>query len=118
VGAEGKYINTLVKVYLTNGYGTAISADVYYQQLINDLTPKQAIFSVVQIFEEGVSSKLQIPRCEEKFYNLIALVEKKISTHAAMQLISEIKSRKYPLSSIRAETKLKKLADTAITEIK
>lgn len=118
VGAEAKYISTLVKVFLTNGYGTANSANVYYLELIKDLTPKQAIYAVALIFDEGISSKLQIPRCEAKFYEMIDLVEKKISTHAAKQLIEEIKSHKYSLSSIRAEKKLKALADTALTEIR
>jgi hypothetical protein len=118
VGAEAKYITTLVRVFLTNGYGTANSANIYYLELIKDFTPKQAIFALALIFDEGISSKLQIPRCESKFYEMVDLVEGKISTHAAKQLIDEIKSHKYSLSSIRADRKLKGLADTALTEIR
>jgi hypothetical protein len=118
VGAEAKYINTLVKVFLTNGYGTANSANVYYLELIKDFTPKQAIYAMSLVFDEGISSKLQISRCENKFYELIDLVEQKISTHAAKQLIEELRSHKYQLGSVRTHKNLKVLADTALTEIR
>ena len=117
VGAELKYVSTLVNVFLTNGYGVANSANNIYTDLLNELTPKQSIYALTQIFDERISSKLRIKLCEIKFSEMVGIIEKKISTHAAKQLISEIKSDKYILSDIREEQHLRKLANDALTEV-
>ena len=67
VGAELKYVSTLVNVFLTNGYGVANSANNIYTDLLNELTPKQSIYALTQIFDERISSKLRIKPCEVKF---------------------------------------------------
>lgn len=118
VGAEKQYIDTLVSVFLTNGYGTANSANTIYLELINGFTPKQALYAAVLIFDEGISSKLRVSLCARKYKEMITIVEQKISTHAAKQLIQEIKSEKQPLDEIRANKKLRALADIALTEIR
>jgi hypothetical protein len=118
VGAESRYVSSLVKVFLTNGYGTADSANIIYLELISNFTPKQAVFAAALVFDEVISSKLRIPRCEDKYYEMIGLLEQKISTHAARQLITEINSRKYKLGEMRLNRVFKSLADTALTEIK
>ncbi len=116
-GAEAKYIKALVNVFLTNGYGVANTANFIYTDLISNLTPKQAIFAMTQIFDESISSKLRISLCEKKFMEMIELVEQKISTHAAKQLIEDIKSKKFPLSEVRSQEALHKLAKTAVEEM-
>lgn len=117
-GIEAKYISSLVDVFLTNGYGVARSSNEIYLELIKDFTPRQAIYAVALIFDESISSKLRIPLCEQKYFEMIEIIQQKISTHAAKSLIEEIKSKKKPASDIRADDKLRQLAKAAIEEIK
>lgn len=116
-GIESKYIGTLIDVFLTNGYGIATSSNFIYLELINGFTPKQAIFAIALIFDESISSKLQIKLCSKKYVELLGILEKKIATHAARQLISEIKSMRMPLSDVRSNETLMQLAKTAVNEI-
>jgi hypothetical protein len=117
-GAEKKYIDTLVNVFLSNGYGIAFSANEIYSELLSGLTPRQAIYAVALVFDEGISSKLRIDLCAKKYIEMVDSLSPKISTHAAKQLVTEVKSGKQPLPDIRANKMLKALADTALEEIK
>ncbi len=118
VGIEAKYINSLIDVFMTNGFGIAQSSNVIYLELINGFTPKQAVYAVALIFDEGISSKLRINLCAEKYIEMVKIVEQKISTQAAKRLIEEIMSKKMPLPDIRSDKSLRKLAEVAIEEIK
>lgn len=117
-GAETVYVEALVDVFLTNGYGVSNSANEIYLKLLNGLTPKQAIYAVICIFNDGISSKLRIDLCIKKYEELINIVENKVSTHAAKQLIEEIKAQKQPFTEVRQNKKLKILAAKAINETK
>jgi hypothetical protein len=118
IGIEQKYINTLVGVFLTNGYGVAVSSNDIYLELITGFSPKQAIYAIALIFDESISSKLQITLCATKYLELISILEQKISTQASKQLIGEIKSMKIPLPDVRSNENLKQLAKVAVNEIK
>jgi hypothetical protein len=117
-GAEPKYIKALVSVFLTNGNGVANAADEYYVQLLSGLNPRQSIYALTLIFDESISSKLRLTLCQNKFFELLTILKKKISTHAAKQLIAEIESKRYQLSDVRKQDALRDLANTAISEIK
>lgn len=117
-GVEGKYVDVLVDVFLTNGNGEAWSANEIYKELINNFTPRQSVYAVTLLFDESISSKLQISVCLKKYLEMIEMIEPKISTEAAKQLIAEIKSMRIPLSEIRSNVSLKKLAQAAIAEVK
>ena len=116
-GIEAKYINSLIDVFLTNGFGVARSSNEIYLELIKEFTPRQSIYAIALIFDEAISSKLRITLCEQKYFEMIEIVQQKISTQAAKQLIEEIKSKKTLASDIRSDDKLKQLAKTAVKEI-
>ncbi len=118
MGIQNKYIETLIDVFLTNGYGEARSANDIYFELINGFTPKQAVYAITLIFDEGISSKLRIKLCAEKYYEMIKIVEPKISTHAAKQLIEQIKLKKTQAGDIRSDEKLKQVVKLALEEIR
>lgn len=116
-GIQTKYISTLIDVFLTNGFGVARSSNNIYLELIQGFTPKQAVYALFLVFDEGISSKLRIKLCAEKYFEMIKIVEPKISTQAAKQLIEQIKLKRAQISDIRSDEKLKKIAEVAIKEI-
>lgn len=118
VGIQNKYISTLIDVFLTNGFGVARSSNDIYLELINGFTPKQSIYALSLIFDEGISSKLRIKLCAEKYFEMIKIVEPKISTQAAKQLIEQIKLKKTQAGDIRSDEKLKQIAKLALEEIR
>lgn len=117
-GIQNKYISTLIDVFLTNGFGVARSSNHIYLELINGFTPKQAVYAVSLVFDEGISSKLQIKLCAEKYFEMIKIVEPKISTQAAKQLIEQIKLKKMQASDIRSDEKLKQIVKLAVDEMR
>jgi hypothetical protein len=117
-GVEPEYVARLVDVFLTNGYGSCWAADEIYVQLIKSFTPKQAAYGIVMIFDEGISSKLRATLCQKKYMELLDIIEPKITTQGAKQLIKVIRAMKQPLSDVRANEELKKLAQIAVAEIK
>jgi len=116
-GVEPEYVATLVDVFLTNGNGESWSASEIYQELINNFTPRQAVYAVTLIFNESISSKLRMSLCAGKYFSMIELIQPKVSTQAAKQLIEEINSKKIPVSDIRSDEKLKNLAVAAMKEV-
>lgn len=115
---ESDYTTTLVNLFLTNGNGESWSANEIYTDLINNFTPRQAVYSIALIFDETISSKLRFPLCENKYLEMVEILTKKISNQAAIQLIEEILVRRKNLTDIRTEDKLKKLARMAVDEMK
>lgn len=117
-GIDATYIKTLVDVFLTNGNGICWSANEIYLELITSFSPRQAIYAISLIFDESISSKVQVKLCSEKYIEILTVLEPKISTQSGKQLINEIHSNKFPLSEIKNEETLKKLAKISIDEPK
>lgn len=117
-GIDAVYIKTLVDVFLTNGNGVCWTANEIYLELIKNFTPRQSIYAISLILDESISSKLQIRLCSEKYMEMLNLLEPKISTQSGRQFISEIRSSKSPLSEIKNEESLRKLAKISVEEPK
>lgn len=117
-GIESKYISTLIDVFLTNGYGVAVSSNEIYLELIKGFNPRQSVFALALIFNETISSKLRIKLCAQKYFEMIEIVKQKISTQAAKKLIEEMESKKIQLGDVRADERLKQLAKSALDEVK
>jgi hypothetical protein len=117
-GIEANYVKTLVDIFLTNGNGVCFSADEIYLELIKSFTPRQAVYAIALIFDEAISSKLQIKLCIKKYNEMLDILEPKISIQSAKQLIKEIRSNKIALSDIKADENLRKIAKLSVDESK
>ncbi len=114
-GIRPEYIRTVVSVFLTNGLGVVWSADPIYKELIKNLTPNDSTYAIALVLDEQISSKLQMSKCEDKFFEMIEVVEPKITDLTALEMIKEIKSKKKPLSELRSDEKLRKIAKDAMS---
>ncbi len=117
-GIEAVYVKSMVDIFLTNGNGVCWSANDIYLELIKNFTPRQAIYAIALIFDDTISSKLQIKLCTQKYIEMLDILEPKISIQSGKQLIKEIRSGKMLLSNIKADDNLKKLAKASVDESK
>ncbi|WP_052050567.1 hypothetical protein [Leptolyngbya sp. KIOST-1] len=116
VGNEGKvpsainneYVLCLVEVFLTNGNGVAWNAEPIYIDLFDNFSPEQALIAVLSFNELEISSRLQLPLCQEKFRKLLNLMIHKISMPAAQELIKEINRYSGPLEKMRNDSAMKR----------
>lgn len=89
---EKKYIYGLVNVFLTNAYGVSTGAEPIYLELLENLSPLQASFAVISFLEDDeIESKLQFKLCENKYRQLLDLLEPKIISEPVKDLIQEIR---------------------------
>ncbi len=116
-GVNSEYIQTLINVFLTNGSGVVWSAEPIYKNLILNLTPRDSVYAIALITDESISSKLQMSMCANKFFEVIDMLEPKITTVAAKEMIKQIKSLAKPLSELRSDEKLRNLAKEAVKEV-
>jgi len=102
------YVLTLVEVFLTNGNGVAWNAEPVYLSLLNQFDNNQAIETVLSFTNSTISSRLQFPRCKEKFLNLLELMEPKISAPVVKELIEDIQTFSGPLDKMKDDSGLKR----------
>jgi len=106
--ARNTYILGIVEVFLTNGNGVAWNAEPYYISLINLFDQEQAILSILSFLNERIASSLQFTMCQKKFWELLDLVDGKISAPAARELLDEIRTFSAPLDKMKDDSRMKR----------
>lgn len=103
------YVIGLVEVFLTNGNGTAYAATPVYSELLSQLTPAHAIIALLSFRNSTIASRLQFPLCQKKFRDLLPIIQKGVTTRAAIDLIDEIQKFTGPLSQLGADSKITRM---------
>ncbi|MDD4343163.1 MAG: hypothetical protein PHH19_02200 [Eubacteriales bacterium] len=109
---EGKYIATIVEVFLTNGNGVAWNAEPIYIDLIKQFNSKQSLIAVLTFNNNIISSRLQFSSCQTKFREMLISLKGKITSGAVLELINEILNYGGPLDKIKDDTRFNKKIDT------
>lgn len=102
-----EYVQTLVYVYLTNGYGVAESANPYYIQMIKAFDDKAAMKAIISIQHDQISGKLANRLSRTKYFELVDIMESKITSPMFKTLI-EIIRKSSDLSRISSDVKFAK----------
>lgn len=87
---SNRFVDGLVCVFLTNGYGVARNAEPIYISLLESLDSKQAFMAAISFREDSISSKLQFPLCERKYRELLKMMKIKVSMPSIRDLIEEM----------------------------
>lgn len=106
------YVTTIIDAFLTNGNGECWDADTIYKQLIGEFNQSQLTITVLCFENQNIASKLQFKLCQEKYKELISLIETRVTSPAVKELIEEINKFSGPLDRMRDEARMKKLLAT------
>jgi hypothetical protein len=97
-----------VKVFLTNGYGVANSAEPYYIDIIKNFDQRESLLALMSFTDEQVASKLQFNLCQEKFQELLILIKGKLSAPAIKELFEEVDKYSGRLEKIKDNSEIKR----------
>lgn len=103
---EDTFVHGVVNVFLTNGHGEAWSAQPVYEKLVSEFDSDQAVTAVLSFTDVEIESKLQHPLCEEKFLELLDLVEGKITAPVVQDLIDAIRDFNGPMENISSDNRI------------
>ncbi len=106
-GISSKYVMGLVEVFLTNGNGQAWNAEPSYRWMLERLNPSEALMAVISFTDATIASRLQFKPCKEKYMELLSLMEGRVSSEAARELVEEIKKYRGPLERLRDDSRIK-----------
>jgi hypothetical protein len=106
---EAEYVRAIVEVYLTNGHGTAYYAEPIYQKLIAQFTPRQASRALLSFTDPSISSKLDRSLPKKKFDALLELVEAKLISPVAKDLLVEVRAFAGPADKMHTDAGLRPL---------
>jgi hypothetical protein len=75
--AREEFVETVVTCSVGNQYGTANSADGYYQSMVKDFSPKEIqVMLTLPDSNTIVANRIKYAsRCKEKFKSLVALLQ-------------------------------------------
>ncbi|WP_414943790.1 hypothetical protein [Amycolatopsis sp. cmx-11-32] len=85
------YVRQLVYVFLTNGHGTALSADPIYRELIGKFDPSQAEIALRLFAESKIASRLQHDLPRTKWAELIDLIAPKLTGRSDLRLLDAVR---------------------------
>ena len=111
------YVHGVIEVFLTNGNGVAWNAEPYYVELIKLFDQDQAIVGMLCFLDEGISSSLQFSLCQKKYWELLELVEAKLSAPAAREMLADIRSFSAPLDKMKNDSRMQRKVATMETII-
>ena len=109
--ASNNYVMGLVEVFLTNGNGTAWNAEPIYTQLMSQFNEEQALKAVLSFNNLTISSRLQFQSCQEKFRELLKLMNTKVSSAAVKELIVAVTTYAGPLDKMKDDSRIKRRVD-------
>ncbi|WP_221642240.1 hypothetical protein [Listeria booriae] len=89
-GIETEYVITIVRCFLTNGYGVAWNAETCYIKMIEAFTNEQALIALFSYLNEDINNRLQLDLCSKQFDKLLTMLKVKITTPKAIELIDFI----------------------------
>ncbi|RUQ27892.1 MAG: hypothetical protein EKK68_15370 [Candidatus Competibacteraceae bacterium] len=102
------YVVGLVEVFLTNGNGVAWNSEPYYIELINKFSQEEAIIAMLSFTVENIASRLQFSLCQQKYKELIGLIKGKISSPAALEVLTAIETYSGPLDKMGLDSRMKR----------
>lgn len=92
---EKDFVITVISCFLTNGNGVAWNAEDFYVEMINNFTPKQALIGLLSYLDDSIQSKLNNNSLSDsKYAELLNMLQVKITTQKAVELINFIISFK------------------------
>lgn len=101
-----RYVEGLVDVYLTNGHGPTWDAEPIYTKLLLKLDATQVFMAVLSFRKLHIASKLQFPRCQTKYREVVAVAKSKVSSPQVLDILKLIENYRAPLDKMRNETLL------------
>lgn len=105
------YVSGVVEAFLTNGNGVAWAADVNYRSMIARFGPREAEIALLTLFDEAIASKLRWFSSKQQFAELLTLVEAKITSPAANDLLTAIRGFPGGADKISIDSDLNRLAN-------
>lgn len=100
------YVIGVVDVFLTNGHAEAWYADPLYIEMINKFSQEEAIIAMLSFTVERLSSKLQFPRCQNKYRQLLTLIRPKLSAMAAIEVCDYLIAFPGPLDKMALDSRI------------
>ena len=113
-----EYVNTLINVYLTNGYGVAWSAEPIYIDLIQKFNQEMSLIAILSFTQDNISSKLQFSLCKDKFVSMLDLIKPKITSVAIVEIIDKLVDYKEALHKLKNDTKFNEKINIIKTMLK
>jgi hypothetical protein len=83
-------VKTLVYVFLTNGYGESWAGNSVYVQLIQSFSTAEARTALSLIVDQDISNRLNQPRSQNKFRELLTLIDPKIVAKPRRDLLEAV----------------------------
>ncbi|MEQ8716664.1 MAG: hypothetical protein RIE08_03565 [Acidimicrobiales bacterium] len=105
------YVAAVVESFLTNGNGVAWAADSHYAAIISRFGPREAEIALLQLFDPTIASKLRWSTAQSKFLELLSLLDPKITTPAARDLVDGVQSFTAGPDKISKDSDLRRLAE-------
>lgn len=106
-----KYVNSLVYVFLTNGYGVAWGADPIYRDLIERFSVDQAATALRAFDVPEIANKLQLQLGREKWQELLDLLEPKLTARPDRELLSAIRQFGGSPDQLRKDSNIRQVLD-------
>lgn len=107
----GKYVLTLVKVFLTNGNGTAWNAEPYYTELIGKFDPDQASIALRSFTDKDIAPKLERKLGREHWERLLTMIGDKLTAHSERDLLEAIRSFSGRPDQLAGDADIKRLLE-------
>lgn len=111
VSVQAKYVRTVVKVYLGNGYGTSFSAEPHYRRLLESLDVELARVALRAFTDESISSVLGTRSGANQWDDLLSILEPKLTAEGDRALLDAVRQFPENPSKLRLDTAIAKMAE-------
>lgn len=105
-----KYVRTLVKVFLGNGYGTSFSGEPYYRRLLESFDVRLARVALRAFLDESISSVLGTRLGAAKWDELLEVLEPKLTSANDRNLFDAVRTFPGEPSRLRHDSAIAKMA--------
>jgi hypothetical protein len=105
---NNEYVLCLVEVFLTNGNGVAWNAESTYRSLLDQFDPDQALIAILSFSDLNISNRLQHYLCQQKFRELMEMMNGKVSMPAVKELIDDVEKYRGPLDKLKDDSEIKR----------
>lgn len=110
---QGRHVDTIVEVFLTNGHGIAWEADPIYRRLIERFDVPQASRALRSFTGTVIASKLQSSRGEQQWKELLDLLEPKLTVRRDRELLAGLRAFTGPTAQLRNDSHMQQLLEAA-----
>ena len=110
---RGKYVCTLVEVFLTNGNGVAFNADPVYRSLLQELDGGLAAVALRLFTDAAIANRLQFSLSARQWPRMLELVAPKLTGRSDRDLLAAVQASSGPLDQLRADSAIQRILDPA-----